>query len=74
MSKNWAKMDLTQVPNMVTSTVPGPKSIEYHERCSKYMKGYSSQVQLFPVSFESGYGYTLKDVDGNTYLDFSSGM
>ena len=74
MSKNWASVDLNTVPNMVSATVPGPKSIEYHERCSKYMKGYSSQVQLFPVSFESGYGYTLKDVDGNTYLDFSSGI
>ena len=38
MSANWAKMDLNQVPNMVTATVPGPKSIEYHERCAKYMK------------------------------------
>jgi 4-aminobutyrate aminotransferase-like enzyme len=38
------------------------------------MKGYSSQVRLFPVTFESGYGVTLTDVDGNTYLDFSSGI
>ena len=74
MSKNWATMDLNTVPNMVTETVPGPKSVEYHERCAAYMKGYSSQVKLFPVTFESGYGYTLTDVDGNTYLDFSSGI
>jgi 4-aminobutyrate aminotransferase-like enzyme len=38
------------------------------------MKGYSSQVRLFPVVFESGLGVTLRDVDGNTYLDFSSGI
>lgn len=74
MSKTWASVDLSTVPNMVSKTVPDPKSIEYHERCAKYMKGYSSQVKLFPVTFESGYGYTLKDVDGNTYLDFSSGI
>ena len=74
MSKNWATMDLNTVPNIVTATVPGPKSVEYHERCAAYMKGYSSQVKLFPVTFESGYGYTLTDVDGNTYLDFSSGI
>ena len=74
MSKDWARMDLATVPNMVSETVPGPKSIEYHERCAKYFKGYSSQVSLFPVSFEKGYGYTLTDVDGNTYLDFSSGI
>ena len=38
------------------------------------MKGYSSQVTLFPVVFEKGYGCTLTDVDGNVYLDFSSGI
>jgi 4-aminobutyrate aminotransferase-like enzyme len=38
------------------------------------MKGYSSQVRLFPVVFEKGHGVTLTDVDGNTYLDFSSGI
>jgi len=38
------------------------------------MKGYSSQVTLFPVVFEKGHGCTLTDVDGNVYLDFSSGI
>jgi len=28
----------------------------------------------FPGGFESGYGCTLTDVDGNTFLDFSSGI
>jgi 4-aminobutyrate aminotransferase-like enzyme len=45
-----------------------------HERAAKYMKGYSSQVRLFPVCFESGKGCTLTDVDGNVYIDFSSGI
>lgn len=38
------------------------------------MKGYSGQVRLFPVVFEKGHGCTLTDVDGNVYLDFSSGI
>ena len=38
------------------------------------MKGFSSQVKLCPVAFESGNGCTLKDVDGNLYIDFSSGI
>jgi 4-aminobutyrate aminotransferase-like enzyme len=72
-NSNWAKVDLNVVPNIVVPP-PGPKSAEYHQRASRMMKGYSSQVRLFPVVFESGYGVTLKDVDGNTYLDFSSGI
>jgi len=31
-------------------------------------------VRLFPVVFESGKGCTLTDVDGNVYIDFSSGI
>jgi len=53
---------------------PGPKSQELHRKANQYMKGYSSQVKLFPVVFERGKGYLLFDVDGNTYIDFSSGI
>jgi 4-aminobutyrate aminotransferase/4-aminobutyrate aminotransferase/(S)-3-amino-2-methylpropionate transaminase len=38
------------------------------------MRGLSGQVKLFPVCFEKGHGITLTDVDGNKYLDFSSGI
>jgi 4-aminobutyrate aminotransferase-like enzyme len=71
--KNWAKVDVREVPHLVIEP-PGPKSQEVHARAAKYMKGYSSQVRLFPVAFESGKGCTLTDVDGNVYIDFSSGI
>jgi len=71
--RNWARVDVREVPHLVTEP-PGPKSHEVHERAAKYMKGYSSQVRLFPVAFESGKGCTLTDVDGNVYIDFSSGI
>ncbi len=70
----WAHIDLNEVPNIKTDTLPGPKSKEYHDRCTKYFKGLSGQVKLFPVAFESGHGCTLTDVDGNEYIDFSSGI
>lgn len=71
--KNWAKVDIKTLPAIKTE-LPGPKSREMHKRAAKYMKGYSSQVTLFPVTFESGKGCTLTDVDGNTFIDFSSGI
>ena len=71
--KNWAKVDVKTIPHLVTPP-PGPQSQEMHTRAARYMKGYSSQVRLFPVVFKSGKGVTLTDVDGNTYLDFSSGI
>jgi len=70
---NWAKVDLANLPSIHTE-LPGPKSREFHARAAKHMKGYSSQVTLFPVAFESGKGCTLTDVDGNTFIDFSSGI
>jgi 4-aminobutyrate aminotransferase-like enzyme len=70
----WAKVDLKKVPHLATPEIPGPKSRDLHGRAAKIMKGLSSQVKLFPVVFESGKGCTMTDVDGNVYLDFSSGI
>jgi 4-aminobutyrate aminotransferase-like enzyme len=72
-NKDWAKVDLNTLPEIHTE-LPGPKSVEYHTRAARYMKGYSSQVKLFPVVFESGKGCVLTDVDGNHFIDFSSGI
>jgi 4-aminobutyrate aminotransferase-like enzyme len=71
--RDWARVDIGTVPRL-TIEPPGPKSREMHARAAQYMKGYSSQVRLFPVVFESGKGCTLTDVDGNVYIDFSSGI
>lgn len=70
---NWAAVSPGSVPNLLVPP-PGPASLAMHERSARHMKGNSSQVRLFPVAFESGHGVTLTDVDGNTYLDFSSGI
>ena len=73
MSKDWWREKAKGIPHIITPP-PGPKSIKMHDHASKYIRGLSSQVKLFPVSFEEGYGITLTDVDGNRYLDFSSGI
>ncbi len=70
----WANVDLSSVPNIVTDTVPGPKSQQLNKRGMAHMIGYSSQVKLCPVVFKEGHGVTLTDVDGNKYIDFSSGI
>jgi len=71
--KDWWKASAEGVPHLITET-PGPRSKAMHANTAKYMKGLSSQVKLFPVCFEEGYGITMTDVDGNKYLDFSSGI
>jgi 4-aminobutyrate aminotransferase-like enzyme len=66
-------VDLRRCPRIVVPP-PGPRSNDCHQRCTRYFKGLSSQVKLFPVAFESGEGCVLVDVDGNRYIDFSSGI
>jgi 4-aminobutyrate aminotransferase-like enzyme len=73
MNKNWWKEDAADVP-VIRTEPPGPVSQKMHAKTSKYMRGLSSQVKLFPVCFEKGFGISLTDVDGNKYLDFSSGI
>ena len=43
-------VDFKEYPKIVTKTLPGPQSNEWHARCTKYFKGLSSQVKLFPVA------------------------
>lgn len=69
----WAKLEPDSCPRIVV-VPPGPKSRHYHERCTTHFIGLSGQVKLFPVAFESGEGCMLRDVDGNEYIDFSSGI
>jgi 4-aminobutyrate aminotransferase len=72
-SLKWASGDSSTCPRLDVPP-PGPKSKELHDRCTVHFKGLSSQVKLFPVAFESGNGCVLRDVDGNQYIDFSSGI
>ncbi len=69
----WGRVDLARVPHLPVPP-PGPQSQHWHERCTKHFKGLSAQVKLFPVTFASGEGCVLRDVDGNEYIDFSSGI
>ncbi len=73
MSIDWWKKSAENIPSIIVEP-PGPESQRMYQSTLRYMRGLSSQVQLFPVCFKEGHGITLTDVDGNRYLDFSSGI
>ena len=54
---------------------PGPKSKEIYEilRAYEYPAEYVTNYDL-PLVMCEGSGFLLKDLDGNTYLDFTSGF
>ncbi len=71
---DWANPPIESVPRMITSS-PGPESQRWNRRMERHTRGsVTTMVKLHPVAYESGRGVTLTDVDGNTYLDFSSGI
>jgi len=56
----------------IKTSIPGPKSKELVERWLK-VEADSTGYQA-PVVWDRGRGVTVTDVDGNTYLDWTSGV
>jgi 4-aminobutyrate aminotransferase-like enzyme len=69
----WASSAAEDHPR-ITNDAPGPRSRELHARMQRHAtKSYGHGPMSFPVAFATGCGVTLTDVDGNGFLDFTSG-
>jgi 4-aminobutyrate aminotransferase len=53
-------------------TPPGPKARELLEKDAQILS--QSVVRWYPLVAESGSGCVVKDVDGNEFIDFNSGL
>lgn len=66
-------MLINDLPEIVTSKVPGPKAAELlkkrDEALPKALCGYT-----YPICIARGEGAVLEDVDGNKFLDFIGGV
>lgn len=60
-------------PKIVTS-IPGPKAREIIKKHRKYVATTTNNPDYAPLVIDSGEDIWLRDVDGNIYLDFSSGI
>ncbi len=58
-------------PKIVTE-LPGPRARELLKKDSKYIS--PSYTRSYPAVIEKGSGVWVTDVDGNEFLDFSSGI
>ncbi|MGQ9608229.1 MAG: aspartate aminotransferase family protein [bacterium] len=62
---------MDKIPDIRTE-LPGPKSLEYLEYSKKYEpRSMSEQV---PVVWRRAVGAEVEDVDGNKFIDFTSGV
>lgn len=71
--KELAKLSYEDAPNMITKTVPGPKAQAYLEDSFAY-ESMARGGGKFPLVFAEGRGATVKDPDGNVYIDITAGV
>ena len=62
---------MTDYPKIVV-TPPGPKARELVRKDEEFIS--PSYGRFYPLVVESGKGCIVKDVDGNEYIDFNSGL
>ncbi len=62
---------MADYPKIVV-TPPGPKARELVRKDEKFIS--PSYGRFYPLVVESGKGCIVKDVDGNEYIDFNSGL
>lgn len=62
----------TDLPEIITETLPGPKAAKIIERRAAAVP--SSIRCAYPVVIEKGEGAMIEDVDGNKFLDWIGGV
>ncbi len=59
---------------MLVTEIPGPKSRRATERQARFETNSRVYSSFFPVAVEQARGSTVKDEDGNIYVDWYSGV
>ncbi|MCJ7469386.1 aminotransferase class III-fold pyridoxal phosphate-dependent enzyme, partial [Candidatus Bathyarchaeota archaeon] len=62
---------MTAYPKIVVSP-PGPKAREMVKKDESLVS--PSYARFYPLVIDSGKGCIVKDVDGNEFIDFNSGL
>jgi 4-aminobutyrate aminotransferase len=69
-----AKLSYPAAPKIVTDKIPGQKSQKILEDVPKYESMVRPPGAPTPPVYDEGMGATLKDPDGNIYIDMTAGV
>lgn len=69
---DFAQLSYPEAPKLVTK-IPGPRSREATDIQKKFEGNVVSYAKAIPLGFAEGRGATVKDMDGNVYIDFFGG-
>lgn len=70
---DFADLSFPEAPKIVVKP-PGPKARELLDRQKQFDSNAAFMPKIIRTAWESGKGATLRDVDGNTYIDFFAGI
>jgi diaminobutyrate-2-oxoglutarate transaminase len=59
---------------LLVTEIPGPKSKRAAERQARFETGSRVYSSIFPIAVEQAKGSTVKDVDGNIFVDWYGGV
>ena len=68
-----AKLSYPEAPKMITKEFPGPRTKEIMDREPK-VESMTRGAGSLPVVWDEGKGATIKDADGNIYIDATAGV
>jgi 4-aminobutyrate aminotransferase len=68
------ELSYREAPKIITDKIPGPKGREMFEEGLKYGTPTRVGGTLTPLVYDEGRGATVKDVDGNIFIDTSGGV
>lgn len=73
VEQTFDELHFAQQPEIETA-IPGPKSKQLLERQRRIDSSAVAYPKVVPIAIEEAKGATVRDVDGNTFLDFFAGI
>ena len=68
-----AKLSYPEAPKMVSAEIPGPETKKALQRSFQH-ESLARGAGRFPIVYSEGRGSTVKDPDGNVYIDITAGV
>jgi 4-aminobutyrate aminotransferase len=67
------KLSFPDAPKIITDAVPGPKSLKQLQEAPEF-ESMARGAGRFPFVYDDGFGVTVKDPDGNLFIDITAGV
>lgn len=67
------KLSFPDAPKIISQSLPGPQSLIQLQQAPEF-ESMARGAGRFPMVYDQGFGATVKDPDGNLYIDITAGV